>query len=89
MRPPAASGPARHPDTPVVRVMHLHTADETFGQIAAAGLPDEEVRRAIHMVDHAEHKRQQAPPVLKVTSKAFGAGRRVPIAQRYVPMGEP
>jgi len=64
-------------------------ADETFGQIAAAGLPDEEVRRAIHMVDHAEHKRQQAPPVLKVTSKAFGAGRRVPIAQRYVPMGEP
>ena len=64
-------------------------ADETFGQIAAAGLPDEVVRRVIHMVDHAEHKRQQAPPVLKVTSKAFGAGRRVPIAQRYVPMGEP
>jgi NAD+ synthase (glutamine-hydrolysing) len=62
--------------------------DETSRQIVAAGLPAADVRRAIRMVDLAEHKRQQAAPVLKVTSKAFGVGRRVPIAQRYVPTGE-
>jgi hypothetical protein len=37
------------------------------------------------MVDGAEYKRQQAAPVLKVTSRAFGFGRRMPIAQRYEP----
>ena len=62
--------------------------DETAEQIIAAGLPAGEVRRAIAMVDSAEHKRKQAPPVLKVTTRAFGAGRRVPIAQRYAPTGE-
>ncbi|MGB2822791.1 MAG: NAD+ synthase, partial [Phycisphaerae bacterium] len=62
--------------------------DETAEQIAAAGLPADEVRRAVGMVDSAEHKRQQAPPVLKVTTRAFGTGRRMPIAQRYAPTEE-
>ena len=62
--------------------------DETAEQIVAGGLPAHEVRRVIGMVDAAEHKRQQAPPVLKVTTRAFGTGRRMPIAQRYVPTGE-
>jgi hypothetical protein len=35
-------------------------------------------------VDLNEYKRQQAPPGLKVTSRAFGLGRRMPIAQRYL-----
>jgi hypothetical protein len=35
------------------------------------------------MVDAAEYKRKQAAPVLKVTPRAFGTGRRMPIAQRY------
>jgi hypothetical protein len=35
------------------------------------------------MVDRNEYKRKQAPPVLKVTSRAFGFGRRMPIAARY------
>ena len=43
----------------------------------------EDVRRIINMVDKNEYKRQQAAPGLKVTSKAFGIGRRFPIAQRY------
>jgi NAD+ synthase (glutamine-hydrolysing) len=34
-------------------------------------------------VDRNEYKRQQAAPGLKVTSKAFGIGRRIPVAQRY------
>jgi NAD+ synthetase len=41
------------------------------------------VREAIRKVDGAEYKRQQAPPTLKVTAKAFGMGRRYPIVQRY------
>ncbi len=46
-------------------------------------LPVELVRDVILKVDRNEYKRQQAAPGLKVTSKAFGMGRRFPIAQRY------
>jgi len=46
-------------------------------------LPLELVRDVVNMVDRNEYKRQQAAPGLKVTSKAFGIGRRFPIAQRF------
>ena len=52
-------------------------------EIAAAGLDATLVRQVIGMIDRNEYKRKQAPPGLKVTGKAFGYGRRVPIAQRY------
>jgi NAD+ synthase (glutamine-hydrolysing) len=42
------------------------------------------VRDVASRVDRNEYKRQQAAPGLKVTSKAFGVGRRFPIAQKYV-----
>jgi NAD+ synthase (glutamine-hydrolysing) len=45
--------------------------------------PVELVRDIINKVDRNEYKRQQAAPGLKVTSKAFGIGRRFPIAQRF------
>ena len=41
------------------------------------------VRRVVCMVDRAEYKRQQAAPGLKITEKAFGIGRRFPIAAKY------
>jgi NAD+ synthase (glutamine-hydrolysing) len=41
------------------------------------------VRKILLMVDRAEYKRKQLPIGLKITSKAFGFGRRMPIAQRY------
>ena len=41
------------------------------------------VRDTVRMIAGAEYKRQQAPPTLKVTAKAFGMGRRYPIAQKY------
>jgi NAD+ synthase/NAD+ synthase (glutamine-hydrolysing) len=47
------------------------------------GAPVELVRDIINKVDRNEYKRQQAAPGLKVTSKAFGIGRRFPIAQRF------
>jgi NAD+ synthase (glutamine-hydrolysing) len=46
-------------------------------------LPVELVEDVVKKVDRNEYKRQQAAPGLKVTSKAFGIGRRFPIAQRY------
>jgi NAD+ synthase (glutamine-hydrolysing) len=54
---------------------------ETPEAIAAAqGLDCQMVRRVVQMVERSEYKRQQAAPVLKVTPKAFGMGRRFPIA---------
>jgi len=47
------------------------------------GHPVEFVRAIINRVDRNEYKRQQAPPGLKVTTKAFGTGRRFPVAQRF------
>ena len=54
---------------------------ETPEQIAAIlGVDIELVRRVVKLVERSEYKRQQAAPVLKVTAKAFGMGRRFPIA---------
>jgi NAD+ synthetase len=53
-------------------------------QIAEAhGLPVSLVEDIVNKVDRNEYKRQQAAPGLKVTTKAFGIGRRFPIAQRF------
>ena len=49
----------------------------------SSGLPVKLVREIVNKVDRNEYKRQQAAPGLKVTTKAFGIGRRFPIAQRY------
>jgi NAD+ synthase (glutamine-hydrolysing) len=54
-------------------------------QMIAAGFEEATVRRVVRLIDSAEYKRRQAAPGLKVTTKAFGVGRRVPIAQRYQP----
>jgi NAD+ synthase (glutamine-hydrolysing) len=54
------------------------------GQIAdQLHLPVTLVRDIVNKVDRNEYKRQQAAPGLKVTTKAFGVGRRFPIAQRF------
>jgi NAD+ synthase (glutamine-hydrolysing) len=57
--------------------------DESREQLIARGLPAAEVDRAIHLVDLAEYKRRQAPPGIKVTTRAFGRDRRMPIVNRY------
>jgi NAD+ synthetase len=51
--------------------------------IVKAGFAEADVRRVVKLIDGAEYKRRQAAPGLKVTSKAFGVGRRIPVAQRY------
>lgn len=55
----------------------------TPAEIVAMGLPEADVRRVVRLIDGAEYKRRQAAPGIKVTSRAFGMGRRVPIAQRW------
>jgi NAD+ synthase (glutamine-hydrolysing) len=52
-------------------------------EIAAEGFDPGLVRRVIAMVERAEYKRRQASPVLKVSPRAFGLGRRIPIARRF------
>jgi NAD+ synthetase len=52
-------------------------------EIIGAGYEKQTVERIIRLINLNEYKRRQAAPGLKVTSKAFGVGRRLPVAQRY------
>ena len=52
-------------------------------QLALAGLPSEAVERVFALVDRAEYKRRQAPPGIKITPRAFGRDRRMPITNAY------
>ena len=52
-------------------------------QLIQEGFDEEIVRRVVRLVDSNEYKRNQAAPGLKVTAKAFGTGRRNPIAQKF------
>jgi NAD+ synthetase len=56
---------------------------KTPAEIIASGVSEADVRRVVRLIDFSEYKRRQAAPGLKVTTKAFGMGRRIPIAQRY------
>ena len=56
---------------------------KTPAEMVAAGFDEATVKRVIRLIDSNEYKRRQAAPGLKVTSKAFGVGRRMPIAQRF------
>jgi NAD+ synthase (glutamine-hydrolysing) len=51
--------------------------------IITEGADRETVYRVIRMINFNEYKRYQAPPVLRISSKAFGAGRRMPLVARY------
>lgn len=53
------------------------------GRIISEGSDSDTVLKVIRMIDFNEYKRYQAPPVLRISSKAFGAGRRMPLAARY------
>lgn len=61
--------------------------DKTGEEIVAEGFDADVVNAVLAMVDACEYKRRQAAPVLKVTARAFGTGRRMPIAQRFVSAG--
>ncbi|HET7478046.1 MAG TPA: NAD+ synthase [Rubrobacteraceae bacterium] len=57
--------------------------DRSIGEIVAVGFEEADVRRVVQLVDRAEYKRRQAPTGIKVTGRAFGRDRRMPITNRY------
>lgn len=67
------------------RILALYVEENlTARDIIAQGFDEATVRWVARKVDLNEYKRKQAAPGLKVTSRAFGMGRRMPIAQRFV-----
>jgi NAD+ synthase (glutamine-hydrolysing) len=57
--------------------------DEGIETLVSQGLPQETVEEVIRLVDRAEYKRRQAPPGIRISSKAFGRDRRLPITNRF------
>ena len=57
--------------------------DKNVEQIIAMGIDEEVVRRATRLVDTSEYKRRQSPPGIKITSRAFGRDRRLPITNWF------
>ncbi len=65
-------------------ILEAYVVDgKTMQEIVAAGFDQPTVKRIVRLIDLNEYKRRQAAPGLKVTGKAFGVGRRMPIAQKY------
>ncbi len=57
--------------------------DRSVADIAQMGYDEDTVQRVIRMVDAAEYKRRQSPPGVKITPRAFGRDRRLPITNRW------
>jgi NAD+ synthetase len=57
--------------------------DMGIDAMLAAGFDEAAVRKAVRLVDLSEYKRRQGPPGIKITPKAFGRDRRMPITNRY------
>jgi len=57
--------------------------DRSLEEIVKLGFDRETVRRVIRMVDQSEYKRRQSPPGIKITHRAFGKDRRLPITNKF------
>jgi NAD+ synthase (glutamine-hydrolysing) len=57
--------------------------DKSYSEIVEQGFDKSIVKKVIHLVDSSEYKRRQAPPGIKITPRAFGKDRRMPITNRY------
>ncbi len=65
-------------------ILHAYVEeDRGFHEIVAMGFDEATVRRTIGMVDRNEYKRRQAPPGVRITARAFGKDRRLPITNKY------
>ncbi len=65
-------------------ILRLYVEEDTPAEeIVARGFDRQTVARVVTMVDRSEYKRRQAPPGVKITPKAFGRDRRLPITNRY------
>ena len=57
--------------------------DRSFDEMLAMGFDRATVERVMRLVDTSEYKRRQAPPGVKITPRAFGRDRRLPIINKY------
>ncbi|MBI4299768.1 MAG: NAD+ synthase [Chloroflexi bacterium] len=65
-------------------VIHAYVVeDRSFEEMVAMGFDEAIVKKVITMVDRNEYKRRQAPPGIKITPRAFGRDRRLPIVNHY------
>ncbi len=64
-------------------LFHYIELNKSPKEIAAMGFDEQIVRKVIRMVNMNEYKRFQAAPILRVSSKAFGFGRKMPLVARY------
>src|SRR5262249_30276073 len=84
VRPKQSDQDSLPPDEVVDAILDLYVVQwKSASEIVAAGFDEATVRKVVRLIDLSEYKRRQAAPGLKVTTKAFGVGRRVPIAQKY------
>ncbi len=90
-RPPSAELRADQKDSDSLpdydlldRILEEHVENDLDVEAIAAKLGERDtVRRVVRLVNRAEYKRRQAPPIIKITPKAFGRDRRLPITNRY------
>ncbi|NLE91120.1 MAG: NAD+ synthase [Elusimicrobia bacterium] len=67
-------------------ILKLYIEEDASAQdIIAAGFQEKDVRRVVSLVDGSEYKRRQSPPGIKITSRAFGKDRRMPITNGQKP----
>ena len=65
-------------------ILHAYVElDESASEIMALGYDRKTVQKVISMIDRNEYKRQQAAPGIRITPRAFGSGRRLPITNKY------
>lgn len=74
------------PDYEILDSILFHYIEERKGpdEIINMGFDASLVRKVLRMVNMNEHKRYQTPPILRISSKAFGQGRRIPIVAKYL-----
>jgi NAD+ synthase (glutamine-hydrolysing) len=66
------------------RIVELYVEkDMSIEEVIEAGIDEETARRVVRMIDRAEYKRRQAAPGVRITHKAFGKDRRLPITNRF------
>lgn len=84
LRPDQRDEDALGPYATLDPILHAYVEeDRGVDEIVALGFDEAIVRRVIGMVDRNEYKRRQAPPGVKITPRAFGKDRRLPITNRY------
>jgi NAD+ synthase (glutamine-hydrolysing) len=70
-------------------ILHAYVEeDRSFQEMVGMGFDEATVRRVIRMVDQNEYKRRQSPPGVRITARAFGKDRRLPITNKYRTAGD-